>query len=193
MVGTTEIADPPIRLMKTPLCILITALTAGLLASCKSSAPGKPEKKPIGPVYSALQSGNWQRVQTKPPTYFPKGIPADHPTDYRDGFWVNSGDSQGSRFFIPARGSSISQEQLIAEAMEAMTPEAREELKRQGKGNFMGDITSKTVGGVSKVFGGAASAVGKVGRAIPGVPSKSKEPSAPPASTELPDTEASSQ
>jgi hypothetical protein len=93
------------------------------LASCGTSSPGKP-----GSV--ALQPAHWYKVKTNPPTYFPKGVSADHPTTASDGMWVMTGDSAGTRYFIPARGCDTTG--LIAEAMAARTPEERQRIEKAG-------------------------------------------------------------
>lgn len=163
---------------------IILALATGLLTSCGSNAPGKP--KPIGPVSSALHSGHWKRVRTNPPTYFPAGTPADHPTDYLDGVWVDSGDSQGSRFFIPDHGTALSQEHLVAEAQQAMTPEAKAALKGKGRRIVAGDIAGKTLEGVFSV-------IGAMGQAMASMPSTGyyrppKNQPTPPPTTPAPST-----
>lgn len=164
--------------MRTSICIILV-LAAGMLAACQSNAPGKPKPQPVGPVTSALQSGHWKRIQTKPPTYFPTETPADQSTDYRDGFWVDAGDSQGTRFFIPAHGTQLSQEHLIAEAHAAMSPAAKKELERQGRRFVAGDITGKTIGGVTRMLGAAASAMGNMGSSSPEPATKSKKQPTP--------------
>ena len=170
---------------------LVLLLFVSTLVSCQSIRSRK--SGPSGPVPSALQSGHWQLIRKKPPTYFPKGIPADHPTDFRDGSWVYAGDKQSSRFFIPAHGTKVPQLTLIAEAQQAMTPAARKELERQGKKIQAGAFTAKTVKGVTSFVGGAASAVARAGSAIPGIPSKSKRNPIPTPPTTPPSTPASGQ
>ena len=103
----------------------LTRLTAILLAlliglnSCQSTSPAY-----AGPA--ALHSGNWVRVQKRPPTYFPKGLPANSPTQPWDGSWVETGDRAGSRFFIPAHGiGELTPTQLTAEAQAMVQPSRR--------------------------------------------------------------------
>ena len=155
---------------------LLILIVVGTLVSCGSDKPAKP--KPVGPVSSALQSGHWKLVRKRPPTYFPAETPSDHPTSYRDGFWVNSGDSRGTRFFIPAHGTKLSQEHLIAEAQAAMSPAARKELKEQGREIRSHNIAAGTLKGVVQVLGAMGQAMAGAGGG--GYPSGSyKKPKAP--------------
>lgn len=170
----------PHRNTSLPMHILrsfVLLLSLGTLVSCQSIRSKKSNTP--GPVPSALQSGHWHQVRKNPPTYFPKGIPADHPTEFRDGSWVYSGDQRDSRFFIPAHGTRIPQLTLIAEAQQTMSPEARRELQRQGRRFHPGTIATKTADGIGKVVGGAAQAVAKVGDVIPGLPSRNKKTPTP--------------
>ncbi len=85
------------------------------------------------PTTNALTSGHWQQVRKDPPTYFPREVPANHPTTYRDGYWVHSGDQQGTQFFIPFRGTELSPGALIQEAQATMSAAAREELESRDR------------------------------------------------------------
>jgi hypothetical protein len=100
-------------------------LAAGTLVSCGTASPGKPDSVPV-----SLQSSHWFKAKSNPPTYFPKGVPVDHPTTVSDGSWVMTGDAVGTRYFIPARG--VDNRALTAEAMTAMTSERREHLMKGG-------------------------------------------------------------
>ncbi|MEO1836400.1 MAG: hypothetical protein ABGZ49_13000 [Akkermansiaceae bacterium] len=118
-------------------------LIACVLASCGSSNPDSQ---------SALKSGNWKQIKKKPPTYYPKDTPADHPATFRDGYWVKSGDAMGTRFFIPMHNTTLPPKQLIAEAQAAMTPEAKEELQRKRRDSdsheAAGYVVGRTTGGI---------------------------------------------
>lgn len=93
----------------SPLVALLTALAVAV-TSC-----GKLPPPYTGP--KALESGKWKQVKKQPPTYYPKGVSANAPTDLHDGFWVRSRKPDGPRFFIPADGvGPHSAEELITEA-----------------------------------------------------------------------------
>jgi hypothetical protein len=108
--------------MTTNFSLAIVPLILVLLSTCTLVSCQPP------PPVNALKSGHWQQVQQSPSIYFPKEIPAAHPTTFRDGYWVYSGDQRGTRFFIPFHGTDLSAEELVEEAQATMTPAAREEL-----------------------------------------------------------------
>lgn len=118
-------------------CRLGLALAACLLASCADGPKDQP-----APKVSGLNPDHWQRVKSEPPTYYPKGVPADHPTDQGDGYWVLTGDEAGTRYFVPARDKNA--RELLAEAMTAVTPEQRKAMNRSGGG---ADISGRKVAG----------------------------------------------
>lgn len=113
------------------------------MASCATDSPGKP-----GSV--ALQPAHWSKVRSNPPTYFPKGVSADHPTTASDGMWVKTGDAAGTQYFIPARG--VDTKGLIAEAMAARTPEERKKVEKAGGPEI----------DASGMFGAATTGIGAV-------------------------------
>lgn len=91
----------------SPLVALLTALSIAV-TSCS-----KPIPRYTGP--GALESGHWTKVKKQPPTYYPKGLSANAPTDR--GLWVSSRDPDGPRFFIPAdEMGRVTNEQLTHEA-----------------------------------------------------------------------------
>jgi hypothetical protein len=97
----------------------------GSLASCSSSSNPDSKTSPV-----AFQPNHWHKVRSNPPTYFPKGVPADHPTRFSDGSWVFTGDKADTRYFIPAGG--VASKNLITEAMATMTPNRRKEVNKGG-------------------------------------------------------------
>ena len=98
-------------------------LAVGTLASCGTGSPGKPVSSPV-----VLQPAHWWKARNNPPTYFPKGVPADHPTTASDGMWVMTGDPVGTRYFIPVRG--VNTEALTAEALTTRTPEQLRKIEK---------------------------------------------------------------
>lgn len=99
-------------------------LATAMLASCGTGSPTKSVSSPV-----ALQSSHWYKAKSSPPTYFPKGVPADHPTTSSDGSWVMTGDAAGTRYFIPVRG--VDSRALTAEALTTRTPERLKEMERR--------------------------------------------------------------
>ena len=134
-----------------------------LTTSCQSTTVKKPKEPKAVAISSALTSGNWVKVRKSPPTYFPKGTPKDHATGMLDGHWILSGDTNDTRFFIPANATPRPRQELVAEARAAMTPEARD---RQRKGNNSADfkvgagqVACRTAYGIAQLLaamGGAA-------------------------------------
>ena len=126
--------------MKTLIQLLIVTLCC---SACSTNAP---------PVTSALESGHWRKVKNKPPTYFPIGVREDHRTDFHHGYLIESGNANGTRFFVPMRNTKWPREDLIDEAQAAMTPQAKKELKaKQAQGRRM-DAASAGVGGFLHVI-----------------------------------------
>lgn len=91
----------------------VVALAAGFVASCATSSshpqsgPGQAAEAEFAPAKQ------WVRVKANPPTWYPRGTPADQPTALRDGEWVYTEDALGSRYFIPVRGISSEWRQLL--------------------------------------------------------------------------------
>ena len=112
-------------------------LAGAILSSCGTGSSGTLSSRPV-----ALQSSHWFKAKNQPPTYFPKGVPVDHPTTFKDGMWVTTGDAAGTRYFIPVRG--VNTKALIAEAQSAMTPEKR---KQVAKGGGVEGLNSKDAAG----------------------------------------------
>lgn len=116
----------------------------GNLASCSSGS-----KSP-----ATFQPDHWHKVGDNPPTYFPKGVPSNHPTGFRDGSWVHSGDKDQTRYFIPA--NSVGTKSLVAEAVSKITPEGRRELNKNDPGDVpdtIGTTVKHGSKGVLKVLG----------------------------------------
>ena len=122
---TTRPSNPIVRYPTEIAGLPGLIFAACILVSCGTSSPTKPVSSPV-----FLQSSHWFKAKDNPPTYFPKGVPADHPTTCSDGSWVMTGDAAGTRYFIPLRG--VDSRTLTAEAMTTMTPERSKDLERGG-------------------------------------------------------------
>lgn len=128
--------------MKTTLLKQTGLLLAiGSLASCGTSSIDRTASS------TTFRPTHWHKVRSQPPTYFPKGVSSGHPTDAADGMWVYSGDTAGTRYFIPVRG--VDTNALVAEAMSTMTPERREQVRKGDNdlGGDFGDAVRDAVGG----------------------------------------------
>lgn len=84
-----------------------------LLGSCQSSSPPPPQ-----PVNRAQASQHWVKASSKPPTFFPRGVSPDSPTDHHSGEWVMAGDQAGTGYFIPFQcPGEVSRQELIHAAL----------------------------------------------------------------------------
>lgn len=71
-----------------------------------------------------IVSAHWVKVRSNPPTWYPRGTRSDCPTDYRSGEWVETGDHDSTRFFIPLHVSGgIPRKTLVKEALAARGPD----------------------------------------------------------------------
>lgn len=65
-------------------------------------------------------SRHWVMVSSSPPTFYPRGVAADCPTDVQSGEWVYTGDARDTRYFIPVRNFGKTPRQtLVNEALAA--------------------------------------------------------------------------
>jgi hypothetical protein len=102
--------DPLHRLLSELACLLF-ALT---LISCQTGpVPLKAvDAKPV-------PQAHWVKVSSKPPTFYPRGVPASCPTDHWSGEWVETGDEKGTRYFIPFRVLGVRRLQFVHAALSA--------------------------------------------------------------------------
>ena len=96
------------------LPVLAVPLLVAWCCSCTTTGSRvSPAPAPI-----AKPGKLWTKVSTPPPTWYPRGTPADHPTDFKSGEWILTEDAVGSRFFIPLHGISLERRKaLVAEAL----------------------------------------------------------------------------
>lgn len=95
----------------------------GILSSCSTGLNTDSASAAV-----SFQSSDWNKVGNSPPTYYPKGVPADHPTGFSNGHWVLTEDRFDSRHLIPLHG--VATKKLTSEAMTKMTPERQKTWKR---------------------------------------------------------------
>lgn len=105
---TMKTTDQIQRLLPVSACLLF----AMVAISCQTSTP------PATDVTKAPTRSYWVKVSSQPPTYYPRGVAADHPTDHWSGEWVDTGDDRGTRYFIPFRDlGGIDRQMLVTEAL----------------------------------------------------------------------------
>ncbi|MFT6242911.1 MAG: hypothetical protein ACJAQT_005023 [Akkermansiaceae bacterium] len=109
----------PDRLRRSSLQFIALGLLAGFTSSCATSGKSDPSTHELPSM-----SRSWVKVDSKPPTWYPRGVPADHPTDFKSGEWIYAEDTKNTCFFIPLHGLPPDKRKALkAEAMAARHPE----------------------------------------------------------------------
>ena len=122
--------------------MIITLLCAiGGLSSCSTSS--KPATSP-----ATFDPADWHLVRKAPRTYFPRGVPANHPTGFEDGSWILTGDEKDTQYFIPHK--STDKKNLIAQARTKESPDLEKRHKRERSERVAGKVTGVTLGDVVK-------------------------------------------
>lgn len=96
--------------------LVVALCTLGILSSCSQTQEPVPPSTQV--VYN---EADWHLVQKSPPTYFPKGVPSYHPTNFEDGHWILTRNKDKSQYFIPIKAPRSNQ--LIAQAQSKVVPE----------------------------------------------------------------------
>lgn len=95
------------------------------LGSCATTPTPSRTPSGIAPNQTVTVSVHWVKVRSDPPTWYPRGTRSDCPTDFRSGEWVETGDHEGTRYFIPLHVSgTISRKLLVNEALAARRTDA---------------------------------------------------------------------
>lgn len=119
--------------MKTGLPHLLASLILLSTLLLNQCAPTESPKSK-NPGVSSVVPEHWVQVSSRPPTFYPRGVPADCPTDYRSGDWVSTGDAKGTRFFIPdSCPGRISRQALLEEALSARGPMKLQQNKAENR------------------------------------------------------------
>lgn len=131
------------------------ALGLGILtfvSACSSSGPSSREGPPKS-ASSQLTSNrpemveNWTLVTLDPPTFHPKGFPADSPTSGDYGEWVVA-RKNSARWFVPHHGfGEFSGQQLREEAFSWQQEVHKVQSKRKRRENpmgYAGELLAKT-------------------------------------------------
>ncbi|MDA7540751.1 hypothetical protein N8662_02825 [Akkermansiaceae bacterium] len=122
--------------LRRSLCQLASlGILAAVTCSCSTS-----REVDSSPHVVPKMSKGWVKVSSEPPTWYPRGAAANHPTDYRGGEWIYLKDTADTRFFIPLHGLLPEKRKpLQAEAMAARHPdliknEKNEDIAQTAKG-----------------------------------------------------------
>ena len=94
---------------------LISVIT---MTSCQTTSTPPDATR----VAMSSAAAKWVMVSSQPPTYYPRGVPADCPTDHWSGEWVITGDERGTRYFIPLHGLDGKRQALVHDALAARSP-----------------------------------------------------------------------
>ncbi len=140
---------------------LILLLFAISLSSCATTSQQPHAPSRIAPDPSGAVSGHWVKVRSNPPTWYPRGTRSDCPTDFRNGEWVDTGDRDGTRYFIPLHVSGgIPRETLLKEALAARGTDAHRPSVCAKSASFVkvvGNIVVGTPLTLLALYGAAAS------------------------------------
>ncbi len=123
------------RLRRSGCQFTSLVILAAVTSSCATSKKSDPSTH-VAPAIGR----SWVKVKSKPPTWYPRGVPADHPTDFYSGEWFYLEDTADTRFFIPIHGLLPDKRKALkAEAMAARHPDTiqritSEERVRKSKG-----------------------------------------------------------
>jgi hypothetical protein len=134
---------------------LAATLIGTLCCSC-SSTVSQAQPLPASPTPISAPGKLWTKVSDKPPTWYPQGTPADHPTDFTSGEWISTEDAVGSRFFIPLHGLSPERRKtLIADALGRRNPSgmARREraIRQETRDGTINSAAKATPGFIGKL------------------------------------------
>ena len=139
----------------------VKVIICGFVASMMSSCSSEPRKVDQSKHTVSKISNSWVKVRSRPPTWYPRGVPADHPTDFSNGSWTEAEDSLGTRFFIPTHGLPVAlRKSLKAEALAARHPARAREMATEG---VVKDVGAGAVGVVGNVILGIARTIGRMG------------------------------
>lgn len=143
----------PLNSMRTkrPNLLAMLALPSGLLLNqCASTHVPEPET----PEVSSVVSAHWVKVSSRPPTYFPRGVSADRPTDCQSGDWVETGDAVGTKYFIPvACPAGEPREILFEEALSARSARNPQQIEDETRGIQRKDVIAQAASIPLTIFG----------------------------------------
>lgn len=102
-----------------------------MLASCQSAKIQKP---------GSIDKSHWVKASDHPSSYVVRGYDPTSGTSYSDGEWIETGDTQGSRYFIPYKVTgSVPKPELVKEALAARTEKKRQEIASHNREHSVRD------------------------------------------------------
>lgn len=130
----------------TAFVCLGCALTA---FSCQTtSTTSKTTSVPL-----TMTGTNWVKVSSRPPTYYPRGVAADCPTDHWSGEWVYTNDDKSTRYFIPLHGLGKKRDVLVREALAARSRRKMAQINAEDSEVLSRNVRNMTLAG-PPVFAG---------------------------------------
>jgi hypothetical protein len=106
------------------------------MGGCLVSVACQTSGVPLPQTPKARQSKHWTQVATNPPTYYPRGVPADCDSDFHSGEWVYTENDSDTRFFIPFKGiPPVKRQALLQEALALRSERKRNQIDTEGKLN----------------------------------------------------------
>lgn len=177
-VASSSVASPgkPERVMRESvmmrtLSVGLALTVATLLGACQSTPTSQQEGKSTNDAQQALVDRpklleNWYLVSREPPTFYPKGLPEDAPTEGGHGEWVEA-RNRTVRWFVPYGGvGELSIEQLRKEAFDWQRQVHKIQQRRKREENpvsYAGEMLAKTaVVGTGVALLGSGALVGAV-------------------------------
>ena len=131
LIDSCPQANPVMPFLPGLACLLFSVLGV----SCQNTgvSPQVDAARPLAQTH-------WVQVSSRPPTYYPRGVAANCPTDHQSGEWVYTDDARGTRYFIPLHGvrriprQSLVQEALAARSEKKLGRIAAEDMETNAKG-----------------------------------------------------------
>jgi len=125
------------RTKRPHLLATLILLSTLLLNQCAPTESPKPKN----PGVSSVVPEHWVQVSSSPPTFYPRGVSADCPTDYQSGDWVATEDAKGTLFFIPfSCPGPIPRQALVEEALSARSPRKLKKIKDENRKIRLEDV-----------------------------------------------------
>ena len=136
------------RTKRLHLLAMLVLPSALLLNQCAPTHAPKPET----PVDLSAVSEHWVKISSRPPIFYPQGVPADCATDFRSGEWVSTENASDTHFFIPFKGIAPAKRQaLLQEALDLRSEKKRNQIENEGKLNATTVGTAATAAAVTPV------------------------------------------
>jgi hypothetical protein len=131
------------------LVVVLMAFTSCTSTSRTRTAKCEESQARSGSGTAPPAPSDWYLVSNDPPTYFPKGIPADSPTSYKHGEWVYGGQNS-ERWFLPRKGlDQRKRQELREEALAMQTLRYRNKDTVENSLEWTLEWTARVIGGTT--------------------------------------------